>query len=388
MLRFSVAIYLLMLSFSIMAKDEINVGMTAAFTGPTAELGREIKNGIASYFQYLNNNGGIKGQKLNLIVKDDGYEPERAAINMRALIEQDGVVAVLGNVGTPTAVVTVPIANESKTVLFGAFSGGDVLRTEPLSRYVINYRASYAAETREMISGLLQAGIQPEEIAFFTQRDSYGDAGFQGAKEALLAHGFEDTMTLAHGRYTRNTSNIEGAAADILDAEIEPKAIIMAGSYEASAKFIKLIQQDLPNVLFVNLSFVGGYFLEKALGADIENVIAIQAVPNPASILPIVIEYRQRLKQYDASLTPNIVSLEGYIVAKIFHQGLLKINGEITKESIIDGLESLTSVDIGLGVDVSLSKQDHQAIEMLWLSGLKNGQFMDFEWDELRDDGQ
>ncbi|OUR64399.1 ligand-binding receptor [Methylophaga sp. 42_25_T18] len=372
-----------MFSLSVMAAEKITVGMTAALTGPSAALGKEMQAGIASYFHYVNSQGGVGGRKLKLIVKDDGYEPERAGSNMRSLIEEDNVVAVIGNVGTPTAVVTVPIAKKYKTVLFGAFSGGDVLRTTPPSRYVINYRSSYAAETTEMVDGLLESGIEPTQIAFFTQRDSYGDSGFRGAKKALEQHGFTDISQLAHGRYTRNTVNVEDAVATILDAPIEPKAIIMAGGSAASAKFITLLQHDMPDVLFLNLSFVDSHSLKKALENDVENVIVMQVVPHWNAELPIIEEYLARLQQYDVSLDANFVSLEGYIAAKIFHHGLLNIDGEISKESIIDGLEMLSDLDIGLGVNIELNRDDHQAIDKLWLSYLKDGHFNLFSWDEL-----
>jgi len=365
------------------AAEKIMIGMTAALTGPSAALGKEMQAGIASYFHYVNSRGGVGGREVELIVKDDGYEPERAGSNMRSLLEEDNVVAIIGNVGTPTAVVTVPIAQKYKTVLFGTFSGGDVLRTIPPSRYVINYRSSYAAETAEMINGLLQSGIEPTEIAFFTQRDSYGDSGFRGAKRALEQHGFSGVSQLAHGRYTRNTINVEDAVATILDAAIEPKAIIMAGGSAASAKFINLLQQELPNVLFLNLSFVDSHSLKKALGNDVENVIVMQVVPHWNAELPIIEEYLARLQQYDVSLDPNFVSLEGYIAAKIFHHGMLKIDGEINKENIIDGLEQLSALDIGLGINIELSSNDHQAIDKLWLTYLRDGHFTLFSWDEL-----
>ncbi len=216
--------------------ESIKLGMTAALTGSASELGLNMRAGIESYFSVINEQGGVNGRPIELIVKDDGYEPERAAKNMRSLIDQDNVLAILGNVGTPTAIVTVPIAQEKKILLFGAFSGGDVLRSDPASHYIINYRASYNEETAVMINGLLDIGIKPRQIAFFTQADSYGDTAYQGAIEALKKTGFDKTEQLVHARYTRNTVNVENAVANILDAAIEPKAIIMAAGYKASSK--------------------------------------------------------------------------------------------------------------------------------------------------------
>lgn len=366
--------------------ESIKIGMTTALTGPAAELGLNMRAGIQRYFDILNAQGGIAGRPIELIVRDDGYEPERAAFNMRELIYKDGVLAIIGNVGTPTAIVTVPIAQETKTLLFGAFSGGDVLRPTPANRYVINYRPSYAEETAEMVKGLLQLGIKPSEIAFFTQRDGYGDAGYQGAIKALHEFGFEDTEQLSHGRYTRNTLNVENAVSVLLDSDVTPRAVIMASGYAPSAKFIQLLQSEIPDVIFLNLSFVSAYSLKEALG-DIGNVIVMQAVPALDSNLPVVHEYLATLKQFDVELNPNSISLEGYIVAKIFHQGLLNIEGSITKESIIDGLESLHGVDIGLNVDIYFDENEHQAIHDVWMTYIKTGKISAFTWSMLQKEG-
>ena len=377
----------ILMSFSVWAEDAIKIGMSTALTGPVAALGSNMRLGINSYFELVNKNGGVAGRKLELIALDDSYEPERAAVNMRDLIDHHGVLAVIGNVGTPTAIVSVPIAKEKKTLLFGAFSGGEVLRSEPANRYVINYRPSYAEETSEIIQGLLSNGIKPTEIAFFTQRDGYGGAGYQGAINALHLAGFQNTDELAHGRYTRNTLNVENAVAVILDAPITPKAVIMAGGYAPSAKFIKLLRAEIPNMLFINLSFVGSYSLKEALGDEADNVIVVQAVPALESNLSIIQDYSNALKQYDPELVLNSVSLEGFIVAKIFHQGLLHINGDITKESIIDGLESLHRHDIGLGSDITYDEAEHQAVHRVWLTYFQNGKTKAFTWSMLEQKG-
>lgn len=379
-LFFIVILFISPLTWSV---ETIKIGMTAALTGPAAELGFNMRKGIECYFDIVNKQGGINGRMLELIVLDDGYEPIRAALNMRQLIDQEKVLAFIGNVGTPTAIVTVPIAQEKKTLLFGAFSGGDVLRPTPANRYIINYRPSYLEETSEMVTGLLQAGIKPLEIALFTQRDGYGDAGYQGAIKALHKFGFENTDQLAHGRYTRNTLNVEDAVARILDGPTTPKAVIMAGGYAASAKFIKLLRREIPDVIFLNLSFVGGDSLKQALG-NAERVIVMQSVPPLELNLPIVELYLSNLQKYDVASKPNSISLEGFIIAKIFHQGLLNIEGNITKESIIDGLESLHDIDIGLGVNIYVDENQHQAIHEVWMTHFEAGKITSFTWSMLQ----
>lgn len=362
--------------------ETVSVGMSAALSGPASALGHGVKTGIESYFSRVNAEGGVNGHTLVLEALDDSYEPAKAAPNMNTLIDDKGVIAVMGNVGTPTAIVTVPIANEKQTLLFGAYTGAGVLRQTPPDRYIINYRASYAEETAAMVDGLLGAGIKPEEIAFFTQNDGYGDAGYSGAVAALKAKGFSGTDSLAHGRYARNTTNVEGALGTILDADIEPKAIIMVGAYAPCAEFIKQAKLDLPDAHFINVSFVGSIPLLKKLGADAEGVIVTQVVPHYASDLPGVAQYRADLKAYGGGAEPDFVSLEGYLAAKVFAEGL-KAAPTMTREGVIDGLQSLSGLDIGTGEPVSYSKTNHQASHRVWPTVIRNGVYETLNWADL-----
>lgn len=362
---------------------EVRIGMSSALTGPLSEMGLSMQAGINAYFSKVNQRGGIQGQTLELLALDDAYEPEKAAANMRQLIHQHQVVAVMGNVGTPTAVVTVPIAEQYQVALVGAFSGGEVLRREPPSLYVINYRPGYRQEVETLINGLLEVGIKPDEIAFFTQQDSYGNAVYQAAVSALKAKGFYQVDFLTHAYYSRNTLNVERAVATILKAKKAPKVILMGGSYAPSAKFIKLLHTDRPDLWFVNVSFVGSHALEKSLKGIKANVLVSQVVPETDTDLPLVREYRQALYEYDEQLLPNTVSLEGYIVAKVFCQALQSINGPIDRESVINALVELNDLDIGLGSNIELSNHQQPASNKVWLSKLQNGVFQSFEWHAL-----
>ena len=134
-----------------------------------------------------------------------------------------------------------------------------------------------------MIDALIDgAGLQPLDIAFFTQRDSYGDAGFSGGIAALQRHGLQDANQVLHVRYERNTLAVENALATLLYARREPRAIIMVGAYGPCAKFIKLAHEAGLRALFLNVSFVGSNPLATELGHLPVPVIVTQVVPHPA----------------------------------------------------------------------------------------------------------
>jgi len=363
--------------------DTIILGMSTALSGPAADLGLNMRAGVVAALEEANSAGGIHGRKLELVALDDGYEPTRTAPNMRKLIDQHRVVAVVGNVGTPTAVTAIPIANESKTPFFGAFTGAGVLRRTPPDRYVINYRASYAEETAAMVDGLIgSAGLRPEEVAFFTQRDAYGDAGFVGGVAALKRYGLSNENAVAHVRYERNTVAVEKALADLLVHEPLPKAVIMVGAYAPSAAFIRLAREHDLDAIFLNVSFVGPTSLAKALGPAGEGVIVTQVVPHFEAELPIVRDYRAALRAADPKTDWSFGSLEGYVAARLLFRAMQSITGMPDREKVVEALEGLGTFDLGLGHELRLSKEEHQASHRVWPTVLRQGRYVPFGWEK------
>ena len=362
------------------ARPPIYLGMSTALSGPAQSLGSGTKAGMEAYFARINRQGGLDGRQLALITMDDGYVPEAAAQNMVTLIDKEKVLAVLGNVGTPTAKVTVPIATEKKTLLFGAFTGAGLLRPSPPNRYVINYRASYLQETAAMVRGLLAQGILPYQIAIFSQNDAYGEAGYTGVMRGLKEAGYVHGYRLAHGRYERNTQDVEQGLLEILEAPIKPRAIIMIGAYAACAKFIRVARRSLPDATFLNVSFVGSTALRNTLGHDSEGVLVTQVVPHFDSDLALAKEYRRDLQAFAPGTEQGFVSLEGYVVARIFVEGLRRAGPEVNRESIIDALLSIHNMDIGLGTPIDYAPESYQGSQMVWPTVIRNGRFEPYEF--------
>lgn len=366
------------------AESEIVLGMSTALSGPAANLGQEMRQGVLAGFARANQAGGVRGRRLRLLALDDGYEPARTAPNMRQLLEKDNVLAVIGNVGTPTAIAAIPIANEQKTLFFAGFTGAGVLRNSPPDRYVINYRASYAEETGAMIDALIDGGLKPEDVAFFTQRDGYGDAGFNGGIAALKRHGLKDEKQVLHVRYERNTVAVENSVASLLFAERAPRAIILVGAYAPCAKFIKLAHEGGLKAVYLNVSFVGSNPLAAELGPIGAPVLVTQVVPHPFDAgVSLVREYQADLKTLDAAAKPGFGTLEGYIAARILVTALENIPGPPTREAVVSALEGLGEFDPGLGEKLNLGPKDHQACHRIWPTILRDGAFVPFSWKDI-----
>jgi ABC-type branched-subunit amino acid transport system substrate-binding protein len=369
------------------SEHEIKIGMSAVFSGPSRDLGQNMKLGVETAFEVANEAGGVHGRTLTLTALDDGYEATRAEGTMRDLLEERQVFALVGNVGTPTAVVAAPFAARHKAIFFGAFTGSSVLRQDPPERYVFNYRASYKEETAKSIKYLLEIGkLAPENIAVFAQDDSYGDAGYEGVVKAMraLEHTGADTLRVG---YKRNTADVDAAVAALVKYNEESesaakgerrvqkhplKAVVMVATYRAAAKFIQKIHAvpGLANTLFFNVSFVGSESLADELASIspslCNNVYVTQVVPLYDSGATGVRRYREALAKYQPQATPGFVSLEGFIVGSIFVEGLRRAGPQLTTERLVDTLEQIDGLDLGFGSKISYSLSEHQGSHKVW----------------------
>jgi ABC-type branched-subunit amino acid transport system substrate-binding protein len=245
----------------------------------------------------------------------------------------------------------------------------------------VNYRASYAQETAEMVRGLVsEMHVRPEDIAFLTQNDAYGDSGWNGAVAALKKVGYDAADRLPHGRYPRNTLDVEGALARLLDPTVHPRAIIMIGAYRPCAKFIRLARKNGLRAVFVNVSFVIGDALNRELESHGDGVVITQVVPPPDGDLPVLVEYREVVPAADRSF----ISLEGFIAAKAFVETLRRAGPGASREQFIDALENGQPFDLGLGVQHVLSKNNHQFSDRVWPTVIRGGQIRPLaKWTDL-----
>ena len=364
--------------------NEIRFGIAAPFSGAAKELGRQMKMGIEAAFNRANDTGGVAGRSLRLYSADDGYEPSRTLDAMKQLYEKDKVFGFIGNVGTPTSAVAMPYALQRRVLFYGAFTGANILRNDPPDRYVFNYRASYAEETDTVVRYLVKLRrLQPRDIAVFAQQDSYGDAGFSGVAKAFRSLGLADT-SIVRFNYKRNTVDVDEAVNQLRAMKNPPKAIVMVATYRAAAKFIEKTRDLYPNMIYTNVSFVGSTELSDELmllgPRYASGVIVTQVVPAVGGYSSAVLEYKGALEKYFPGEAPSYVSFEGYVAANVLIQALRKVGPQLDTEALIDTLENLQNIDLGLGAKLGFGRAEHQASHKIWGTALDDrGKFQAIE---------
>ena len=333
--------------------DAIIVGQSASMSGPAAQLGQQMNRGAQLYFNAVNAAGGINGRKIELKVLDDFYEPDAAARNTKTLIEDTKVFALFGYVGTPTSLAALKIANPAGVPFFAPYSGAAALR-EPFARNVFHVRASYNDETAAIVQQIRTTGLK--RIAVVYNDDAYGKAGLDGVQRALKLPANQGVLLAAQASVVRNTTDVKGAVGTVLAQK--PDAIVVISAYQTVAALVKGAQEQGYAGQFYNVSFVGTKALANTLGKAGGGVIISQVMPYPYSgASPLVRDYQKLLKS-DGITDFDYGSIEGYVAARVFVEGLKRAGRDLTREKFIGALESMGNYDVG-GFNVNFSPSSH-----------------------------
>ncbi len=370
---------------------EIVLGEPAAFTGPSAGLGIELWRGEQAAFAVANEAGGVHGRKIRLALADDAYDAERAAPAVIKLVEQEGVFALFGGVGTPTIVRALPVVRkyyeDVGLFYFSNFTGAQPQRKPPNFQVTFNVRASYYEETKAAVDVFWTAG--KHKIGINLQDDAYGVDGREGTVRALKEHGAE---LAAEARYPRGQSYSVSADAQVKilrDAGVD--AVIMIGSYQACGAFIRDARSAEWSVPIHDVSFVGADQMLHLLAEEQKkskqkltvNLINTQTVPHYDDVsVPVVRDYRAAMDKFSGNdVRPSIAdgsyviqqkytfgSLEGFINARALLAVLDQAGRDLTRQSAYHAAESLGKFDLGLGVSAELSPTRHQALDHVWFT--------------------
>ncbi|NTV45390.1 MAG: ABC transporter substrate-binding protein [Chlorobiales bacterium] len=259
----------------------IRIGGVMDLEGESKGLGLSMKAGIEAALK----GEKVQGRAIEFVAVNDFYVPDNTVKATKQLIEQ-GIFLMLGNVGTPTAKVALPILAENKIPAVGFFTGAGLLR--PGIGDIINFRASYVQEVGRVIEIALAAGVKPQEVCAYVQNDSYGMAGVMGIKTALakqpgmteVIQKLEQIMTMQGeeparngigpvGVYPRNAQIARDGYNSLKSWEKisgNPcRLVVTVGTYTPIAAFIGYARYKGENWIFSAVSFTGASNFTEAL---------------------------------------------------------------------------------------------------------------------------
>jgi len=339
------------------SQAQILIGQTAGFTGAVAAGVKETTDGAKLYIDAINAKGGLAGQKIELISLDDKFDPKLAAENARKLIEEQNVVALFLNRGTPHSEAIIPLLDKHGIPLIAPSTGAMSLH-QPVKKHVFNVRATYQREAEKAVTHLATIGIT--KIAVVHVDDSFGLDGLAGAQKGLATAKLTPVLLEKFDRSKPDFSKIAPAAT-----QAGAQAVLLIASGSAVVDGVKALRAagSAAQVVTLSNNASGGFI--KSLGENARGVIVSQVFPQ--SISYGLVKEAQDMARAKGTTEVSPAMLEGYAAAKVLVEALRRAGPKPSRERIQAALEGLGKFDIG-GLEVNFSTQDHTGLDFADLS--------------------
>ncbi|BBE31533.1 lipoprotein [Tepiditoga spiralis] len=354
--------------FGTITDNEIKVGSFQALSGPVAFIGQPMTNGMKAYFNYINDNGGIYGRKINFIVADDQFNPAKTTVEVKRLVENDKVFAIVGGLGTPGCLAVMKYLNDSKIPFVYQGSGSSLLAIPP-KKYIFPVQPNYTLEGNIVINHLIK-DKHAKKIAIVYRNADDGKEFLNSAKKALEKNGMEPVVNIAINP-TANDFSTE--MTKLIAARPDSIAVMLFNPQ--TINFVKQAKQyGLKNQNYILTYANADITFIKYAGSAAENVEAMAWVDVDFSNtdLQVFKIYQKYYKEL-----PNAYAIAGMIAAETFVEGLKRAGINLTTENFIMGMESIHKWNGVAAHEITYDKLNNENSRMgkesMYVLKVKNG---------------
>lgn len=331
---------------SLAAGKDLVVGQVASLSGSNgADLGQGLKAGVEACFLAVNTVGGIRGQALRLVSKDDRYLPEETVKLTRELIEQDRPVALIAYRGTANtlALIESDVLLEQGITLVGTLTGAKEVQGAP---GVLNLRTSYERELSELVGQVQRMAL--DSVAVLYVDDAFGRTGLAAVEQAATASG---SKLLAKVGFDKTPAKVDASLNDAAKqlAAAGAKAVILVAVGDPVYVFIKAFRSLNKASRVFCMSVVDPVAVVKRCGVEVAAGIGLsQVYPSPYSEKTnLVRDYRRALAKLPNAPEPNYFSLEGYVYARVLVEALKRAPDSPIDAQVTSALNNLPAMDLG-----------------------------------------
>lgn len=340
----------------------ITIGSWGPLSGPAALWGN-ITKGMAAYFDLINEEGGIHGRKINFIYKDDAYDPSKTVPIVRELVQKEEVFAVVGGIGTAPCMSVLDYIVEENIPWVSPITGATHWSI-PLKKNVFGALPYYFDEGEIQAKYAIDS-LGYSKIGIIYQNDDVGKSGLIGAQNYFDQKGIEfvaavpvevtDTDLSSHVAKLKES----GAEAVLLWTLPRQAAITLGTAAAANFKpqwIASFILADMPLMFDITKGAWEGVIF----GIFGPNIYTMDH--------PRLEAYKAALEKYQEGVRWGIFSYSGFAYAEPFVEGLKRAGRDVTRESLLEAMETMNDWDSGTVPGISFSPENHQALRSMLLA--------------------
>ncbi|MFA4910434.1 MAG: ABC transporter substrate-binding protein [Desulfobacteria bacterium] len=340
------------------ASDTVKIGFIMDQTGPIADTSLPITAGVRNYFQWINDQGGIHGRKIKVLVEDDRYSIPMALAAFKKLVYKDKVLAILALGGTGQTKVLSHHMEKEKVP--GITVGLTEDMVKPYKRYLFIPCATYEDEIKVIFRYISEElRLKDIRIGFITMNIEYGKVGWEAAVETAKSYGLEIV----------DKEIINFGAADAVSQVLGLKKknanlVILHQDIGTALVFLKSAKKLGYTGTFIGTYYVTDDTVVRIAGEAARPLIGVHSLASWHEDTPGMAKVREITLKYDPGFKEamrNKFYTQGWITALITAEGMKKSGRNLTIEGLVDGMESLKNLDTGgITAPISYSKTSHK----------------------------
>jgi len=318
------------------SKDEILLGSIQDLSGPLAGYGKQSRAGMQLAVDEINEQGGVAGRKLKLLVEDDGYDPKKSVLAAQKLVNQDKIFMMVGHIGTAQNLAAMPVQFEKNVINFFPITAAREMY-EPFHRLKYSFAATYFDQIRMNAPKLIkEKGVK--KICTIYQDDDFGLEILRGGEAALKTLGMEFAEKT---NFKRGTTDFSTQVAKMQASGCE--LVILGTIIRETIGTIGTARKMGFNPVFVGSSAAYSDLIHKLGGKAMDGLYATMTVQNPYTD-----EQSQQLgfwaNKYKTKFNedPTVFSAYGYIIINTFANAAAKAGKNLSTDSFIKVMDKIT----------------------------------------------
>jgi branched-chain amino acid transport system substrate-binding protein len=352
-------------------KTEIVIGTAQDLSGPIVGFSKPAVNGMRMRVDEINEAGGIHGRKLRLVVEDHGYDPKKAVLAAQKMIQKDRIFAVVGSIGTPTAMAAMPLYLEKKVAHLFPLTGARQMY-EPLAPLKFSFATPYYDQIRAGIKRLVKEK-GAKSVCVIHQDDDFGLEVKEGAEAGLKEIGMKFTEVTTYKRgatdFSSQVQKMRGAGCD---------TVVMGTIIRETIGTIATARKLGWNPEFIGTTASYDGIIAKLGGPAVNGFYSTCQISFPyeddasKNVRDWYRRYKEKFKE-----EPTLFSAYGYVIINMFAAAAEKAGPNLTPDTLNKALESLSLPrDMFGGPEQSFGPNKHLGTNRVKLCQIQNGRWV------------
>ncbi|CAM8636432.1 LivK ABC-type branched-chain amino acid transport systems, periplasmic component [Comamonadaceae bacterium] len=352
------------------SKDEILLGSIQDLSGPLAGFGKQSRAGMLLAVDEINEQGGINGRKLKLLVEDSGYDPKKAVLAAQKLVNQDKIFMMVGHIGTAQNMAAMPVQFEKNVINFFPITAAREMY-EPFHKLKYSFAAPYYDQMRLAVPKLVKEK-GAKKVCTLYQDDDFGLEVLKGGEDGLKTIGMEFAEKTSYKRgatdFSSQVSKMQASGCDF---------VVLGTIIRETIGAIGTARKLGYNPTFIGSSAAYTDLIHKIGGKAMDGLYATMTVQNPYTdeqtpgIRFWANKYKTKFNE-----DPTVFSVYGYMIINTFASAANKAGKNLTTDSYIKVMDSMTIPADMFGAPV----QTFTATKRLGSGASRLSQITDGKW--------